>query len=323
MARAQLPIGFACYHVDQQNWSPIPMKRMVSMTAALVAAFASTAALCAPASPIAADPPADATNPASLVELAIPSDGVQLLGLLYTPAGAGPHPAAVVFHGFPGYEENLDIAQSLRRAGYDVLVAHYRGSWGVPGTFSFSHAIEDADAQVDWLSSPEVVAKYRIDPTHIVVIGHSLGGYLALSAAAHHPRVAAAISISGASLGHRFAGLHAADRERATAEYAAHANPVDLLPLAGTSAQALGAEVFDHRNEWDFLKLAPSLGKRPVLLFSANDGAGPNSEALLQVLKAAGSSHSNHIEIKTDHLYNDHRITLQQDILDWLGTSLH
>jgi hypothetical protein len=76
--------------------------------------------------------------------------------------------------------------------------------------------------------------------------------------------------------------------------------------------------VCDHRDEWDFLRLAPALGKRPVLLFSASDGSGPHSEALLQALKVAGNNRSRHIDIKTDHPYSDHRITLQQDILDWL-----
>ncbi len=298
------------------------MRRTLSLTALLAAVMASTAALCAPLSPIATDPPADPTHPAGLVELTVPSHGSQLLGLLYTPAGGGPHPAAIIYHGFPGYEENLDIAQTLRRAGYAVLVAHYRGSWGVPGDFSFTHAIEDADAQVEWISSPAIVAKYQIDPARIVVIGHSMGGYMALSAAAHHPGVVAAISISGASLGHRFAGLKNADRDRAVTEYVAQRDPIDLLPLAGTSAKALGAEVFDHRDEWDFLKLAPSLGKRPVLLFSASDGSGPNSDALLQALKAGGNSHARHIEIKTDHPYSDHRIALQQDILYWLDAQL-
>lgn len=221
-------------------------------------------------------------------------------------------------HGFPGYEPNLDLAQALRRAGYNVLAVHYRGSWGVSGTFSFQHVIEDADTEVEWLTSTEVAAKYRVDPTRIIVIGHSMGGYAALSAAAHHTGVAAAISISGASLGHRFADWKPEDRDKAIAQYASHANPVDLLPLAGTSANALGGEVFDHRDEWDFLKLAPALGKRPVLLLSANDGTGPNSEALFQFLKQAGNTHSAHVEVKTDHPFSDHRIALETSILDWL-----
>jgi uncharacterized protein len=290
------------------------------MKSFVVAAMLLAAALTAQAnaSPLDTDPPVNAANPASLVEITIPSHGVQLLGALYLAEGAGPHPTAIIFHGFPGYEQNLDIAQVLRRAGYNVLAAHYRGSWGVPGTFSFQHSIEDADAQVEWIRSPAVAAKYHVDPAHIVVIGHSMGGYMALSAAAHNPAVAAAISISGASLGHRYAGLAQSERDKSVAQYAARANPVDLLPLAGTSAAALGGEVFDHRNDWDFEKLAPALGKRPVLLFSASDGSGPNAAALTQTLTAQGDTNARHIEIKTDHPYSDHRVALTRDILDWL-----
>jgi hypothetical protein len=41
------------------------------------------------------------------------------------------------------------------------------------------------------------------------------------------------------------------------------------------------------------------------LLITANDGAGPNSEALLQALKEYGNTQSRHIEIKTDHPFSD------------------
>ena len=270
-------------------------------------------------SPISTDPPADPVNPASLVEIAVPSHGAQLLGALYVASGAGLHPTAIIFHGFPGYEQNLDLAQALRRAGYNVLAVHYRGSWGVSGNFSYLHAIEDADAEVQWITSGEVAKKYRIDPRNVVVIGHSLGGYLALSAIAHNPGVAAAVSISGASLGHRFGGLKSEDKDKAVANAAGRIDPADLLPLAGTSATALSSEVFDHRDEWDFLKLAPAIGKRPVLLITASDGTGPNSESLLQALKKAGNTQSLHLEIKTDHPFSDHRITLEESILSWLN----
>lgn len=270
-------------------------------------------------SAISADPPADATNPASLVEITVPSHGVQLLGALYTPSGAGPHPAAIILHGFPGFEQNLDLAQVLRRAGYVVLAVHYRGSWGVPGEFSFAHAIEDADAEVEWIDSPPVAAKYHIDAARVVVIGHSMGGYMALSAAAHNPNVAAAVSISGASLGHRFAGWRPDERNKAVAAYEQKVNPVDFLPLAGTSPKALGAEIFDHRDEWDFLKIAPALSRRPVLLVTADDGTGPNSAALLKALESAGNTRSQHIEVKTDHPFSDHRIALQSTLLRWLA----
>jgi uncharacterized protein len=179
------------------------MKRLF-LAAVLLASSAVSASAQTP-SPIAADPAADTTNPAALVEIAAPSHGEQLLGAFYLSAGAGSHSTAIIYHGFPGYEQNLDLAQALRRAGYNVLAVHYRGSWGIKSDFSFAHAIEDADAEVKWISSPEVVAKYHVDPERIVLIGHSMGGYMALSAAVHNPRVAAAVLISAAALGHRFA----------------------------------------------------------------------------------------------------------------------
>lgn len=273
----------------------------------------------APASPLDTDPPADTAHPASFAEVAVPSHGVQLLGTLYIAAGAGAHPTAILFHGFPGFELNGDLAQVLRRAGYNVLIAHYRGSWGVSGTFSFQHAIEDADAEVVWVRSAAVAAQYHIDPARIVVLGHSLGGFIALSAAAHEPAVVAAVAISAASLGSRFANVRPADRDKAVRQYVVRANPVEFLALAGTSPQALGREVFDHRAEWSFQHLAPELGKRPVLLVTAHDGSGPASEALLQALRSAGNTRSQHLEFPTDHPYSDHRIALERAILDWLA----
>jgi pimeloyl-ACP methyl ester carboxylesterase len=298
---------------------------MTIQSVLLIGALSLTATLYAqaPSSPISVDPPADSASPASLVEIAVPSHGAQLLGAFYLASGSHLHPTAIIYHGFPGYEQNLDLAQTLRRAGYNVLAVHYRGSWGVSGDFSFQHAIEDADAQVAWITSADVAAKYHIDRTHIVLIGHSMGGYMALSAAAHHPEVAAAISISGASLGHRFAGWKPEEKDKAVTQYVGRTNPADLLPLAGTSANALAAEVFDHRNEWDFLKLAPALGKRPILLITANDGSGPNSKALLEALKEYANTQSLHIEIKTDHPFSDHRIALENAILTFVEQSIH
>jgi pimeloyl-ACP methyl ester carboxylesterase len=65
----------------------------------------------------------------------IPSHGAMLNAFVYIAAGVGPHPAVVLLHGFPGNERNLDLAQDMRRAGWDVLYFNYRGSWGSPGDF--------------------------------------------------------------------------------------------------------------------------------------------------------------------------------------------
>ena len=81
--------------------------------------------------PVSQDPQSiDAANPPAIVEVNFKSQGKRLNGVVYLANGAGPHPTVVLLHGFPGNEKNLDLAQALRRDGFNVLFFHYRGAWG-------------------------------------------------------------------------------------------------------------------------------------------------------------------------------------------------
>ena len=62
---------------------------------------------------------------ASMQTMQIASHGALMNALVYVAAGAGPHPAVILLHGFPGNERNLDLAQDMRRAGWDVLYFNY------------------------------------------------------------------------------------------------------------------------------------------------------------------------------------------------------
>ena len=44
------------------------------------------------------------------------SQGSKLLGGFYRGGGNGPRPTAILLHGVPGVEKNLDIAYALRDA---------------------------------------------------------------------------------------------------------------------------------------------------------------------------------------------------------------
>lgn len=83
--------------------------------------------------------------------------------LVYVAAGECPRPVVILLHGFPGYERNLDIAQDIRRNGSAVLYFDYRGSWGSPGVFIFSHCIEDAAAAIAYVRLPTVAKDLRAD----------------------------------------------------------------------------------------------------------------------------------------------------------------
>ena len=263
-------------------------------------------------SAVTADPPADKAHPAAMAYVRIPSHGALMNGVLYTAAGAGPHPAVMLFHGFPGNEQNLDLAQAIRRAGFDVLTMHYRGAWGSPGDFSFAHALEDSDAALAFLRAN--ADKFHIDAKRIFVAGHSMGGWMAISAAAHDPAVAGVFLISAADMGLSGTRFHdPAVRQKAMdGEFRD-----DAIPLAGTTADTLMDELAAHGAEWDFLALAPALKTRPVLVVTSDDGLAPVNARLAAALRAGGGSVSE-IHFPTDHSYSDHRIALESAVLDWL-----
>ena len=136
-------------------------------------------------SAIYTDPPADAAHPAAMEVLHIPSHGAVINGIVYTPGGAGLHPTIVICHGLPGNEKNLDLAQALRRAGWNAVTFNYRGSWGSPGSYKFSQNLEDADAVLAYLRVPANAAKLQIDTRRIVLAGHSMGGWVTVMTASH------------------------------------------------------------------------------------------------------------------------------------------
>jgi hypothetical protein len=135
-----------------------------------------------PQSPLSAlwiDPPNDLAHPAQTLPQAIPSCSANLNAVLYQASGRGPHPTALLLRGLPGNEQNLDCAQTLRRSGCNVLTIHYRGSWGNPGVFTIANCLGDAAAALEWLRNPANGRALRIDRQRLVVIGHSMGGFVA------------------------------------------------------------------------------------------------------------------------------------------------
>jgi len=267
-----------------------------------------------------------AANPtAATRQIILPSHGSNLLGVFYLAAGAGPHPTAIVFHGFPGFEQNLDLAQALRAHGWNVLAMHYRGSWGVKGNFSFTHATEDADTQVRFLLDPATAEKYRIDTHRIIVIGHSMGGYMAASAMAHNPKVAAAVLISAWNIGGGFETRHQPDSTpSALADEAKElSQDNNLAPLAGTSSLALAREIRTHQQTLNFLNLASQIAPRPVFVITASEGLAPSDYALAEAIQKAGDTHVTERHWDTDHSYSGQRAELADAILHWAANLPH
>jgi ribonuclease BN (tRNA processing enzyme)/acetyl esterase/lipase len=263
---------------------------------------------------VVSDPPADHAYPATMAWPDIPSHGAKLYSVIYIAPGPGPHPTVLMLHGFPGNEKNLDLAYSIRRAGWNVLVPFYRGAWGSGGTFSFTHALEDAQSSIDFLRAPENIKKFRIDPGRIVLVGHSMGGFVAAYATAHEPKVFAVALISPANLG------PASARQRASDPQFWERWNDNASRLVGTTAQQLVQEVDSDSTKWNYTNCVSLLKDRPVLILEADDRNTSDNQELANDLRKAGDTKVAEAHMQTDHPFSDHRIAMQAAVVNWLDT---
>ncbi|MGH8542537.1 MAG: alpha/beta hydrolase family protein [Gammaproteobacteria bacterium] len=270
--------------------------------------------------PVFMDPATvDPAYPPAMEPVVIRSQGAKLSGIVYVAQGPGPHPAVILLHGYPGNERNLDLAHAIRRAGWNLLFFHYRGSWGSEGRFSIAHAIADTHAAVAFTRSAEFIRKYRTDPARLAVIGHSMGGYIAFEATAEDSSLRCAASLAGANLG-KFGELAQQSAEFASqlAYYIDDANAI-----VGDAGQAAVARWMAHAPDYDLRRLVPKLaGKSLLLLGAEGDTIVPldqHHEPLAEALRKSGHGDLTVETLDSDHVFSSRRIALAHIVINWLN----
>jgi acetyl esterase/lipase len=261
---------------------------------------------------VIADPPPDAKFPARMEVIHVPTGGVQINGVVYVASGQGAHPTFVFFHGLPGNEKNLDLAQAVRRAGWTVVTINYRGSWGSPGDFRFAQNLEDANATLAFIRQPENAKKLSIDVNRIAIGGHSMGGWVTAETLAHDPALLGGVIISPGDFG--AIGMYAQQQRD---QVIAQMND-NRETLAGVTGESMTDEVAQHAKEWSFSTLAPQLVDRRLLVLYSNDFVKSDALELVKDVKAAGGKKISSHYVVTDHSWSDHRIALESLVIHWL-----
>lgn len=126
------------------------------------------------------------------------ADRVRLFATSWLPGGT-PRDHLVLAH---GYGEHLGrytgFAEYFTTAGYAVHALDHRGHGKSGGTRAVIDSFANADADLD-----QLVDKVRADSglSRIKLIGHSMGGSLALNYALNHPERLSGLVLSGPAIG--------------------------------------------------------------------------------------------------------------------------
>ena len=125
-------------------------------------------------------------------QVRVPGHGVTLGGYFFKPqAGQPPYPALVLLHGFAGHAHNMaGFARAAAANGYAALALSLRGWLGSEGESDQGlRQPLDVLAAIDWLAKRPLVDHERLG-----LVGASMGGQVALLAAAHKPPIQAVAS---------------------------------------------------------------------------------------------------------------------------------
>lgn len=258
------------------------------------------------------DPPHDSVHPARVEVLHIPSGGVKINGLAYIAEGAGTHPTVILCHGLPGNEKNLDLAQAIRRAGWNVVTFNYRGSWGSPGEFRFANNPEDAEAVLAFIRDTANARRLAVDAHRIVMGGHSMGGWVTALTASRHPELRGAFLISAADMGSKYS----VPRDKLTGFMAD-----DMESLAGVTAQSMAEEIISKGSGWMFGGAnTQGFAHMPLVILTADDNLAPDVQPLISQMRSLGNKRVVIVHRATDHSWSDSRIALESTIIRWLQT---
>jgi uncharacterized protein len=230
------------------------------------------------------------------------SEGHRLAGVVYLARGDEPKPTALLLHGCPGLEQNLDVAAMLRDRGWNSLVFHYRGCWGSAGRYDLRTIGRDVRAAVDHL---ETGGYPSVDPARLAVVGHSLGGWAAILAAAADRRLRAVVTCGApAELGDIEITADALDRE--ITRFLA-TTPAEFLSQREEVASRPGP-----------LDLVGSIAPRPLLVVHGGDDEWVRADHGWALYQRAGRPRE-YVEMEgANHAFAWHRAALRDLIGDWL-----
>jgi uncharacterized protein len=181
-------------------------------------------------------------------------------------------------------------------------VFHYRGCWGSGGRYDLRTIPGDVTAAVDHLQAGGYPT---VDPARLAVLGHSLGGWAAILAAAADDRLRA-VAVYGAAVDLGGIRLTAGQLDHEMTRFLA-VTPKEFIRQAAAVARRPGP-----------LDVVASIAPRPLLIMHGSDDAWVPVQQARRLSSRAGLP-CRYVEVEgANHSFAWHRAELRDLVTGWL-----
>lgn len=250
------------------------------------------------------------------------SDGNRIQGKFYHAEGEAPVPTVLLLPGFPGNEDDvLELGQRMIQHGINILTFNYRGIYKSEGTFSLRNTHKDIQAATAYLHQEEVVSRFKVDTSKLILGGWSYGGGMALAYAANHPGIKRIFSIAGTDHG-QFAREYKRNptfAEMADAMFEELKSPTGPVRFEGKAAIE---ELAQNPVPYDLRLNATALAGRDILLIGGWDDPNVTIEHhILPLYRALIDADAQKIQIvafQDNHAFERSREELAATVARWV-----
>jgi len=241
--------------------------------------------------------------PAFNEEFIFTINGDSVAGYAFIAMGENPKETIILVHGFPGNDNNFDVAHALRRTGKNVIHFNYRGAWGNQGKYLYSNGLKDVDFMIDYLTTPENSKRLRILKDNFTLLGRSYGGGIALIQGGLNDHVKNIIAISSVNYGEIMKRYKQLDELGGFKRY------MKKQFMINTNINAFLQEMLDNKSEFNVLTYKEKLERKNVLIIEDSD---KNDHWVNQI------ENCKIVKLETDHGFIDKRIEMTNTIVNWL-----
>ena len=217
--------------------------------------------------------------------------------------GDTPKETVILIQGYPGNDNNFDIAQEIRGSGKNAILFNHRGAWGSQGLYTYSNCLDDIQYVINYLSQKEMAESLRININKFTLIGRSYGGGIALITGSQIPVVKKIIAISSVNYGPIM------EKYNSVAELDGFKRYMRKQFMMKHNIDDFLQELLDNKEEFNILTYSEELKYKQVLFI---EDSNKNEDWIKQI------EDSEYIVIESDHNFVNERKELVRVVLDWL-----